>query len=223
MQAVILAAGLGTRMGRLTEDTPKPLLRIGNRTIIEQSLESLPEEIGEVVVVIGYLGDKIKQFLGKEFGGKKIKYVMQAKLKGTADALFRCKDFLYNDFLVLMGDDIYSREDLSELTGKTLAILTLELQTDDVAGEKHAIVKTDEAGNVMDIVERQPGKKGDLVNAGAYMLNTEVFQYPQVKAGNQTEEFGLPQTFMQMIRAGAKMQVVKAKNWRKITSPEDLK
>src|SRR3989344_8009398 len=115
MQAVILAAGLGTRMGKLTKDTPKPLLKINNETLLEHNFRAMPDEIDEVMLVIGYLGGQIRKKIGDEFEGKKIIYLEQKELKGTAHALFQCKDLLEDRFLVIHGDDLYSKTDLAEL------------------------------------------------------------------------------------------------------------
>src|SRR3989344_4411739 len=114
MQAVILAAGLGTRMGNLTKNTPKPLLLTGGKTILERNLEALPDEIGEVVLVVGYLGGQIREKIGQSFAGKKITYVEQKELKGTGHALMQCKDALHGSFLVFYVDDLHDRADFSE-------------------------------------------------------------------------------------------------------------
>ncbi|MCL5436004.1 MAG: NTP transferase domain-containing protein, partial [Patescibacteria group bacterium] len=99
MQAVILAAGLGTRMGSLTKERPKPLLTIENRTLLEHNLLALPKEIDEVVLVVGYLKDQVMAAVGQEFLGKKIRYVVQEELLGTGHALSQCKDVLCGRFL----------------------------------------------------------------------------------------------------------------------------
>ncbi|MBI4050796.1 MAG: nucleotidyltransferase family protein [Candidatus Doudnabacteria bacterium] len=240
MQAVILAAGLGTRMGEMIRDTPKPLLKIGEETILEHNLKALPQETDEVILVVGYLGEKIREKIGEKYvstspptpplargGGKarefKITYVEQKELKGTAHALWQCKDLLRNKFLVLMGDDFYDRGDLEKLVEYNLAILGWELKEDQSKEDRQAVIKIDEEGNLLDIIERQPATKGSLVNAGAYVLNTALFNYPMVPAGKPANEYGLPQTFMQMVKDGAKFSVVKAKRWHKVASPSDLK
>lgn len=223
MQAVILAAGLGTRMGQLTADTPKPLLKIEDKTLLDHNLTALPDEIDEVVLVVGYLEDQIHRAIGNEFLGKKIIYVEQKELKGTGHALSLCKDVLRGRFLVFMGDDLYYKKDLEELVEKPLGILVWEMRNDDMKQSYQAIIKTDDIGNLTDIMERQPASKGTMVNCGAYALDMKYFDYPLVPAGMPANEFGLPQTMLQMVKAGAKMSVVRAEWWHKVASPEDLK
>jgi len=221
MQAVILAAGLGTRMGALTKDTPKPMLKIEDQTLLERNFAALPKEIDEVIVVVGYRAEAIRQFLGGSFMGRRVVYVQQNELKGTGHALSLCKDMLHDRFLVIMGDDLYAKADLERLAHEPLGILVWELAEDDPEG-RQALVKLNGGGKLADIVERQPAIKGAFVNAGAYLLDVCYFKYPLVSAGIPAVEFGLPQTMLQMLRDGAEMSVVKATWWHKVASPKDL-
>ena len=82
MQAVILAAGNGTRLRPITNHVPKPMIKIGNKTLLEYNIDNLPSEVDEIIFVIGYLGEQIKDYFGSEFKGKKIKYVEQKELLG---------------------------------------------------------------------------------------------------------------------------------------------
>lgn len=222
MQAVILAAGLGSRMGELTKGTPKPLLKIQDRTLLEHNLTALPDKISEVILVVGYLEGQIRSFIGDKFLGKNIVYVQQKELLGTAHALSLCRDVLSGRFLVIMGDDLYYRKDLEELISRPSGVLAWEMRNDDMKDSRQAIMKTNGHGELLDIVERQPAAKGTLVNCGAYVLDLRYFGYPLTRAGNQTEEFGLPQTMMQMVKGGAKFDVVRAQWWHKVASAEDL-
>ena len=221
MKAVILAAGLGTRMGKLTEDTPKPLLKIGGKTLLEHKLHYLPDEVDEVIIVVGYLKDKIKALLGEEHSGRKISYVEQGELLGTGHALSLCKDALSGKFLVLNGDDLYAKEDLLELTKNGLALLVWEIPQDE-PGRKVADVRMDEFGTLLDIVEGQPAEKGILFNTGAYFLDENYFNYPLQPAGPGRKEFGLPQTMLQMLKDRYEIKIVRATWWKPVTSPEDL-
>ncbi|MDP3741486.1 MAG: sugar phosphate nucleotidyltransferase [bacterium] len=223
MQAVILAAGKGTRMGELTRDTPKPLLEVGGKSILEHDLEAMPDEIDEVVLVVGYMGDKIKEKFGDKFGNIKITYVEQKELRGTADALWACKNLLKDRFLVFYGDDIYAKEDLEKLTKEPLAILVWEAKVDEPSDRTAALIKMDQSGQLADIIERQSVTAGTLINTGAYVLDTKIFDYEIVSAGTPANEFGLPQTFLQMVKAGRKMSVIKATQLKRLVTPEDLK
>ena len=222
MQAVILAAGLGSRMGELTRDTPKPMLKIGDMSLLERNLQSLPEKITEVVVVIGHLGEKIRNYLGNKWQGRDVRYVEQKELKGTAQALFLCQHLLQDRFLVIMGDDLYNGEDLKEMISHPLAVLVWEKKNDEGKNSQAGVVKVNEQFELLDIIERQPTPKASLVNCGAYVLNPDFFKYPLVSAGEPANEFGLPQTMMQMVKKGAKFFVVKARWWHKVADPSDL-
>lgn len=222
MQAVILAAGLGTRMGELTRDKPKPLLTIANKTLLEHTFAALPDEIDEVILVVGYLKETIEKFIGPEYVGRKIIYVEQKELNGTGHALSMCKNILHDNFLVLMGDDLYEKKDLTEMIKHPLSILVNEIMTEQ-KNNNFALVRLNGGGKVSEIQERQKPKIGDLTNCGAYVINTKFFDYPLVPAGNKTKEFGLPQTFLQMVKNGAQIDIVRASKWKAVSEPGDLK
>lgn len=224
MQCVILAAGLGTRMGELTRDRQKVLLPLGRgkTSIIETILDNLPDEIDEVFIVVGYKAEQVQEKLEKAYGSKKISYIRQPELKGTGHALSLLKGKIVGKFLVLMGDDLYKKEDLEKLIQYPLAILVWEVQRHD-ANDFQARLQMDEQGKLVDIIERLPVKKGMLVNTGAYIMDERYFDLPLRLAGNKTDEFGLPQTFLQLAQRGDEIKLVKASDWQKISTPEDLK
>lgn len=98
MQAVILAAGLGKRMGTLTDSTPKVLLEVAGKTLLEHKLGILPMDIDEVILVVGHLGEMVRRHIGSQFNGRTIRYVEQPAPLGTADALWRAKHMLSGKF-----------------------------------------------------------------------------------------------------------------------------
>jgi bifunctional UDP-N-acetylglucosamine pyrophosphorylase/glucosamine-1-phosphate N-acetyltransferase len=215
MQAIILAAGKGTRMRPLTYDIPKPMLPISGKPILEYTLSFLPKEIDEVIFVVNYLGEHIKKYFGNEFGGRKITYVTQETLNGTGGAVTSCKDEIKDKFLVLMGDDLYHRDDLSEMIKYPFSILALEV--DDCS--RFGVFKIDDKYHLVDIVEKpKDGGKG-LANIGAYVLNKRFFDYPLV-AISETE-FGLPQTLAKMAQ-DEDIKILRAHDWHPIGNPDDL-
>ena len=115
MKAIILAAGEGTRMRPLTNDKPKPLVEVAGRPLLHHIVSVLPDEIDELVVVIGYHGQKIQDYCGDIFLGRRVRYVWQDTPHGTFHALTLCQQLLGDDerFLLLYADDFldtfYSR------------------------------------------------------------------------------------------------------------------
>lgn len=222
MQAVILAAGRGVRMGDLTNDSPKPMLRIKGRPILEYTLANLPDGISEIIIVIGYKGDLIKSYFGDGWKGKKIKYVVQEDLNGGGGALHCAKDLLEDKFLVLNGDDLYGCSDLEKLiTNEPPSLLVKEV---DKLGRLGAI-KTDANGYLLEIIESGEPRDENLklVNIGAYLLNDRFFDYPLAKKSTEIseKEFGLPQTLATMAK-DYKIKVEKANFWQPVGYPEDI-
>lgn len=215
MQAVILAAGSGTRLKPLTDITPKQLLEVGGVSIIERSLKELPKEIDEIIIVIGYLGGMIKEKLGEKFRKKPIRYVEQKKKLGTAHALQICNSYLKGKFLVLMGDDIYNIKDIKKCIKNDLSLLVYE--SNELFTGNEVLVDGDNYFKGLNKVEN---KKHVLINTGLYVLDRSFFNYDLVKL-EKSEEFGLPQT-MASISKKYKIKVERAMNWTQINTLKDL-
>lgn len=215
MQVVILAAGRGRRMKALTERMPKPLLTVLGNNLIEHKLATLPKEIDEVIIVIGYLGEQIRAHFGSEFLGRKMRYVEQKDLLGTMLALKQAEPLLSGRFMVMMGDDLYSKEDVASCLRHSWAVLVKKME----GKGRGAQVVTDKKKHITDIIEGAELEKGMLNNAGLYVLHTDVFKYPLVQI--PSGEFGLPQTLARAAK-DFNIHVVLSKDWRQITTPEDL-
>jgi|TARA_Y100000310_G_scaffold345555_1_gene466462 NDP-sugar pyrophosphorylase family protein len=215
MQVVILAGGRGKRMQSLTQNIQKAMLTVSGKNLIEYKLGILPPEVDKIVITIGYLGEQITGHFGDEWNGKKIHYVEQGNLEGTGHALFKAKHLLQDRFVVMMGDDIYSREDLSECLKHPWAML---VKKSDYPGDGGKVV-LDKHGHLLNIVEGS-WDKNFYINTGLYVLGKEFFNYSLVQI--QSGEFGLPQTLVEAAK-DFDVKVVEAEWWTKITSPEDIK
>lgn len=217
MQAVILAAGKGTRMRPLTYTTPKPLAQINGKSLIEHNLAKLPPEITEVIFVIGYLGEKIKKYFGKNFQGRKITYIEQKEKHGSGYALYFCKDILRDNFLVLMGDDLYSKKDILNCL-KTGPNCLLAKKTKQAFTGGNILL---DKNNNLAIIEEGNHPNGGLINTGLYVLDENIFKYQPVKISN-TNEYGLPQTLAKLAQK-LPVKVILASCWTQISNLEDLK
>jgi UDP-N-acetylglucosamine diphosphorylase / glucose-1-phosphate thymidylyltransferase / UDP-N-acetylgalactosamine diphosphorylase / glucosamine-1-phosphate N-acetyltransferase / galactosamine-1-phosphate N-acetyltransferase len=216
MQAVIMAAGEGTRMRPLTYKTPKPMLLVKGKPILEWTISFLPAEVDEVIIIVNYLADQIKNYFGEEWKGRKIKYVVQKELNGTGGAIHACKDLIWDKFLVLNGDDIYHRDDLKIMCGENLAVLGFEV--DDPS--KYGVLVTNKEGDLVDSIEKPQNMLGKaVISTNAFCLNKKFFDYDLVQITEK--EYGLPQTLAVMAK-DYPVKVLKTMRWFPVGNPEDL-
>jgi len=220
MRAIILAAGKGTRFGELTKTIPKSLIPMSGKPIIEYTLEALPSQINEVFLVIGHLGEKIKKHVGKKFKNIKINYIKLKNLTGTASAVFEAKKHVgKNKFLVLYGDDIYSKQELEQLVqfqwafGLTKSIPPTDKYLSFMLNSKKEITGTR-------YPTKKEGRTGILISTGAYVADYRLFKYKPVKLSNG--EYGLPQTMLLALKK-IPIKGVLMKKWIQINNSEDAK
>lgn len=218
MQTIILAAGKGTRFGKITKKTPKSLLPVLGKPILQYAFESLPPSVKEVILVIGHFGDQIKNRFGDKFGNIKIKYVENKELNGTAGALWAAKPFLAKEkFLVLNGDDIYSKKELLNLVKAGWAFGLYQATPPSL---KYISIKLDENKNIVGSNYPKNMSEKILLATGAYVLDQEIFKYKPVPIGNG-KEYGLPQT---ILTASKKVEIkgILMKKWIQINCLEDI-
>jgi len=220
MQALILAAGRGTRMRDLTSETPKPMLQVSGRTLIEHKLEALPVEVDEVILVIGYQGDAIRDYFGNESHGRRMAYVVQEEMNGTAGAVWAARNLLHGRFLVLMGDDLYAREDMEQcIATPDWSMVVARVDAMQAGG----CVAVDERGQITGIEEGDHGGRPGLVGTNLFVLDMRFFDMPAVPKAVESSELGLPQTAVMISRAEAMpFRAIETSFWHQITSPEDL-
>ena len=120
MKAMILAAGEGKRLQPLTLKTPKPLLKVGPSSLIEDQINRLSKlGINEFVINISYLGEQIKQSLKNHSYFQNISFIEEPFPYGTGGALVNAMDHLGEDPFILCNADIFSEIDLSKLPTST--------------------------------------------------------------------------------------------------------
>jgi bifunctional UDP-N-acetylglucosamine pyrophosphorylase/glucosamine-1-phosphate N-acetyltransferase len=124
MDAILLAAGLGTRLRPHTLTTPKPLLPVQGRPILDWILGALPREVERVLVVVNYLAEQVEAYLQDQRHFAHWRAVRQEQPRGTGDAFRSCTPYLEADrVLVLNGDDLIGAADLSALVHHPAGLL----------------------------------------------------------------------------------------------------
>lgn len=215
MKAVILAAGEGKRMMPLTLKTPKPLLKVNGKAIIDYVLESFTPEIDEVIIVVKYLGNQIKKHIGKENRSKRIKYVL-GSVKGTAYSFIAAKKYLKNErFLFVYGDEIPNPRDVKNCLSKDLSVLVFKSKNPRANGI--AYLRKD--CTIKKIVEKPKKPKSDLAVDGVMVLNTNIFDYAPAFTNNEYYFSTMVGSFVHE----HKVHSVKAINFiGDLTTPQDL-
>lgn len=218
MKAIILAAGEGTRMRPLTLKTPKPLLKIHGRPILGHIFDALPNEIDEVIVVVKYLRDQIKSYLGNKCRGRRVGYVM-GSYKGTAYSLIAAKKFLDKNerFLFLYGDELPNTVDIKNSIKYKSSILVFKSKNPETGG----VVAIDKNKNIIEIEEKPQKPKSKMVAVGVMVLNENIFNYkPSL---DDKEEFFLTPMLSQYVKEN-KTKAIFSKNFiGDITLPSDIK
>ena len=221
MQAVILAAGRGTRMEELTTAVPKPMLLVDGKTLLEHKLDALPDEIQEVVIIVGHLSDVIKMQYKGTYRGRTLVYVEQSELNGTAGALWAAKGVLKDKFLVLNGDDIFTTEDLKTCAEESDSWKLLVQQMPEM--HRAGSVELDENANITGIIEGDSGTGPGLASTNMFVLDTRLFSQPLVPKQEGSLEYGLPQTVIAAAKTlGIKLEPVFTTDWIQINAPGDL-
>ena len=215
MQCVILAAGKGTRLRPLTEKTPKPLVKVAGKTLLDHIVGALPSSVTELIIVTGYLEEQIKEYCGKEFYGRKVTYVHQEEQKGTGPALWLCKDLIKDRFLFMFADDLHGANDIARATSYTRSMLTLTTDTP----ERFGIVVRHPDGTLAEFVEKPEQPPSNLASTGVMVLDKNIFDY-EVKI-EKDGEFYLTDVIAEYAEKYP-MAVVEQNIWIPVGYPEDV-
>jgi len=153
MKAVILAAGIASRLRPLTDNTPKCLLKVGDKKILELTIENLlANNISDIIIVTGYLENLVKSFVKERFPQLKVEFIYNELYASTNNiySLWLTKDrFLNNDMLLMDSDIIFDKQIITELINAGYENC-LALKRHHV-GEEEIKVKADEKGKILEI------------------------------------------------------------------------
>ena len=215
---VIMAGGKGLRLRPLTEQTPKPLLLVRGKPILEHIIENLRDEgFVNIVIAINYLGGQIENhFQDGSRLGVNIRYLREERELGTAGALSLLGETDSSPIVVMNGDLV-----LAASVGR---MLDYHLERDSVITVGAKVVETPipygvltTNGTIIQGIEEKPSHI-DLVNAGVYVLNTEVFAS---LAPDQVTD--MPQLILENVEGGRVLAYPIHEKWADLGSPNDLK
>lgn len=215
MQCVILAAGKGTRLRPLTDNCPKPLVKVAGKPLLDHIVLALPSAVDELIIVVGYLGDMIREHCGEEFHGRKVRYVEQTMQDGTGRALWLCKDMLQGRFLFMFADDIHGKNDIARIASYTRGILTKTSNTP----ERFGVIVRNPDGTLAEMIEKPAHPPSNLVSTGVMVLDDHIFEFEPQNPVNG--EYYLTESLERYARQYP-VAVVEEEVWIPIGYPEDI-
>lgn len=239
---LILAAGKGSRLGKLTVELPKALIKIkDDRRVIDFILKGYSEAgLKKVVVIIGYLGEKIKEYLGKKAYGMEIIYLEQnLDNYGTAAAVEQARPLLKDkSFLMSYGDIItqpknYQRMIKAAARLKSSQPIMLLNWLEEI--KKGGLVEFEKVDandlnqivfdfyQVNNIIEKPEIKGGGWNSAGIYLFSPEIFSWLDKVRLSERGEYELPAAVNLMLKEESKIYAIKSEGYcQDIGTPADL-
>ncbi|MFC1528596.1 sugar phosphate nucleotidyltransferase [Candidatus Latescibacterota bacterium] len=231
MKAVILAAGKGTRMKELTKTTPKPMVYINNKPILEYIIRFIQNAgITDIGIVVGYKQSIVQDYFkdGSLFDVS-ITYIEQNVQNGTGAALHLAKYFASDEpFFFSFGDVLTPKENYTGMfdyyeKASCNFLLGLNIVDDPYRG---AAVYLDDDNNIVRMIEKPP--KGtsttNLNNAGIMVLSNDIFEYTSRLKLSARGEYELTDVFSMLRDDGRNLKGYPLSGyWKDIGTPEDLK
>lgn len=183
LKGIILAAGRGVRAYPSTRYIPKVLLEVGGKTLIERNIEIMRDDFGikDIIIVIGYLGEKIVNYFNNNTFDVNLTFVKQKEQKGIGHALLTVENYVGEQkFLVMLGDELYVDFDIHQLIEffkpDSDAILVFKEEPDKTKISQN-FTGDIQKGRVLSLIEKPNNPTYPLMGLGMYLLNKKVFHY----------------------------------------------
>jgi len=228
LKGVILAAGYGSRLLPFTSFRPKHLLPVAGKPILHRSLEYMKDVLGikEVIIVVGYQRQAIMDYFknGQDLGIE-ISYVVQHtnQARGLAAAVSLTQDKINEDFVLLLGDNLFVADlkKVIDLHKESNATATLHVEQHENPS-RFGVVELD-GDNVISIEEKPEHPKSNYVITGFYVLSPTIFNMIPGLKPSARGEYELSDALQALIKHDYLVKAAKIDGWRlDIGYPEDL-
>ena len=217
MQAIIPVAGAGKRLRPLTYTQPKVLISVAGRPILSYIIDNLRENgVTDFVFVIGYLGDKIKEYVEKNYPTINARFVTQEERHGLGHAIWMsrsCVD-MQSPLVIQLGDTILDADFKAILSMKNSTLCVKKVEDPRAFG----VAEIDESGIIKNLVEKPQIPKSNMALVGFYFIREtqqlfDSLALHPVKDNSADEEFNLTTGLQHMISDGVVFQSFKVEHW----------
>jgi glucose-1-phosphate thymidylyltransferase len=217
MKAIIPVAGIGSRLKPHTHTQPKSLIPVAGKPILGHIIDSLKKAgIREFVFIIGYLGDKIEQYVSENHKDCKSTFVIQTLGKGIGHAIWLAREEITDSepVLIVLGDTIFEA-DLNSVIKTGVSSLGVK-KVDDP--RQFGVAELDEAGNISKMVEKPNIPRSNLALVGLYFIREtavlkECLEYNIENEIRTQNEFHLTDALQCMITKGIEIKTFAVDSW----------
>lgn len=181
MNAIILCGGLSTRLGEITKETPKVLLTIGDRTVLDWQLEKVRQlGISEVVLAAGHLSHVLEREVGTTRGDMRLIYAVEKERLGTGGAIKYALGFVPrpNEPTVILNGDILTTVQFTAMADRLRPEsdgVILGSRVDDAS--TYGTLEYDENNKLLSFVEKTGRQEPGYINGGIYLFTPQVARY----------------------------------------------
>ena len=215
MKVIIPLAGKGTRLRPHTHITPKPMLKIAGKPVIDYVMEDLERlgEVEQVVYITGHLKDKVEEYARRKYPFEAV-FIEQKVQDGTAGAVALAREYIDQPVFIIFVDTIFDA-DLSVVKHTDADGIIWVKTVEDY--QRFGVVVSDNAGNMTKIVEKPTTPVSKRANIGLYYIKNWKLLFEGIahtlKQPKNKGEYYLTDAFQYMIDHGAKIKVIDVEGW----------
>ncbi|MEO6219691.1 MAG: nucleotidyltransferase family protein, partial [Ginsengibacter sp.] len=216
MKAIIPVAGAGTKLRPHTYTQPKALIPLAGKTILSINVDQLHEAgINEFIFIVGYLGEKIQDYMKSKYPMLTCHFIYQNERKGTAHAIDLAKQIVGDDEVFIALGDTICEYDINEVLASSQSMLGIK-KVDDP--RNFGVAEVDDKGFITRVVEKPSIPKSNMALVGLYKIRNSATLFKcldkiitnNIKSYN---EFNLTDALECMIENGEKFETFKVENW----------
>jgi glucose-1-phosphate thymidylyltransferase len=225
MKAIIPVAGAGTKLRPHTYTQPKALIPLAGKTILSIIVDQLKEAgINDFIFIIGYLGDKIKDYVNEKYPDLNAHFVNQTERQGIGHAIRLTKEIVGDDEVFIVLGDTICEYDVTDVMNQPYSVLGIK-RVDDP--RDFGVAELGEDSFISRVVEKPQIPKSNMALVGIYRIKESglLFNCLDDNIRNQVKsrgEFSLTDAIECMISKGARFQSFKVQNWFNCGKKETL-
>jgi glucose-1-phosphate thymidylyltransferase len=216
MKAIIPVAGAGTKLRPHTYTQPKALIPLAGKTILSIIVDQLLEAgIHEFIFIVGYLGEKIQDYVKEKYPQLTVHFLYQNERHGIGHAILLTKDIVGDDEVFIVLGDTICEYDIKEVITNPHSVLGVK-KVDDP--RNFGVAEIDENGLINRVVEKPQIPKTNMALVGIYLIKETSFLFTCLENNIRNQltsygEYNLTDAIECMIKSGAKFHSFKVQNW----------